>query len=190
MATPPWSEKTKTIKSFLKMKEVTVTYEGITQSPQEYLKGVDMRNTLGKREAEELLSKILGYSLEQNRWVAVSLVALGELLDSDAALVDVACERNLERQKEYEAKVAERASHCWLRRLFLEKIPEPKYEEVQYTSLTIRRNAPIKAFEYMQERGLIECFQENNEWFVKATLKALQTIKKWRRPHPSSKNQP
>ncbi len=158
------------------MKEIT--YEGIPQSPKEYLKGVNMFNTLGKMEAEELLNKILGYSLKQDRWVAVSIVELGELLDSDAATVNEACKRNHERQQEYEAKVAERKSHCWFRRLLLEKIPEPEYEKVPYTSLTINRDAPTKAFEYMQERGFIECFQENDEWFVKATLKALQAIKK------------
>ena len=156
-----------------------VTYETIRQTPKEYLEGVQMLNTLGKVEAEELLSKILNFSLEQNQWVAVSLRELGDLLDADAAPVREA----RKRQEEYEAKVAERASHCWLRRLFLKRIPVPEREDVPLTALTMYDDAPLEGFKYLQLYGYVETFEDGGERFVKATEKALRAIKKWRQPN-------
>lgn len=151
-----------------------VTYEGIPQTPKEYLKGVQMLNTLGKVEAEELLSKILKFSLDENEWVAVSLRKLGDLLESDAAPVREA----RKRRQEYEKKVAERASHCWLRRLFLKRIPVPEREDVPLTALTMYDDAPLEGFKYLQLYGYVETFEDGGERFVKATEKALRAIKK------------
>lgn len=155
-----------------------VTYETIRQTPKEYLEGIQLSNTLGKVEAELMLGKILGFSLELNQWVAPSPYEVVELLNSDASSLFEIKERNAVKQLQYEAKVEYRASHNWLCRLFLKRIPEPKYESVPYTPLTITYDAPQKGFDYLRNNGFIEILEEEGGAFIKVTEKAFKALKK------------
>jgi hypothetical protein len=158
------------------MKEVN--YEGITQPPQEFLRNRTLMCSLGKAEAEEVLGRILRFSLQENQWVVPTAQEIDSQVKSDFAKIREADEihqRNRMKQREYERM----AKWNWFRRLFGKEVREPEYEEEKekpFTLLDINPNAIIIGVHYMQEHGFLEINEENGEIFLKVTEKALSSM--------------
>jgi hypothetical protein len=156
------------------MKEIK--YAEISESPQDFLRNRTIMNSLGKGEAEEILSRILRFCLQQNRWVAPTPQELDAQVEDDFAQIrenDEIRNRNWERRRAYEKA----SKWNWLRKLVgRQEVHEPEYEEEKpepFTFLTIYPDATITGFRYMMEHGFLKIEEENGERFLRATEKAL-----------------
>ena len=152
-----------------------IHYEGITQSPKEFLKNRTLMSSLGKAEAEEVLHRILRFSLQEDRWVAPTGKELDAQVEADLAQIretDEIRKRNWEKRRVYEKA----SKWNWLRRIFGKKVHEPEYEEEKetpFTFLTIDSDALIKGIRHMMDHGFLKIDEENGEKFFTATEKAL-----------------
>jgi len=155
-----------------------VSYEGISQSPREFLKNRTLMSSLGKAEAEEVLHRILRFCLEKDCWVAPTDKELDAQVNADLALIREAGEireRNWKKREAYEKA----SKWNWLRRLFGKEVTEPEYEEEKETPFTLLIMDPralIKGIYHMQEREFLKIDKEGDERFFMATEKALQSM--------------
>ena len=154
-----------------------IKYAGIEQSPRDFLKKRSLMSSLGKAEAEEVLSRILRFCWKCNNWVAPTAEELDAQVKAD---LDQIREANEIRQRNFEKRIAyEKASRSWFRRFFGKKLAEPEYEEevkTPSTFLTINPNALTLGIHYMMDHGFLEIEKEDGEVFFRVTEKALLSM--------------
>ena len=157
----------------------TVQYD--FPSPKEFLNGKSFIDTLGQAEAEDLMERMLRFSLDAKHWVAPTLDELCAQLESENELrqQDQAIqERNEEKRRNYEKN----ARWNWIRRIFGNEVKEPKYEErmnnvPRITPCLLSPAFAVRGLQYMQEYDFIEVIDEDNTKYLKLTTKALDTLK-------------
>ena len=157
---------------------IYVQYNSITQNPQEFFDGqVSTKNILGNHEAEEMLSRIIKFCLDQDRWVAPSFDELDDQIRSDLQKIAEIRRHNHTRLLDYRARLEKQS---FFQKLFRKKPRRPEPEKCPSTIASFDPSAPCRGIHYLLDNQLAKLIEEDDDLFVKATEKALVAIKSWK----------
>lgn len=139
-------------------------------------------DTFGDVGAEDLMARLISFSIKEGRWVGVGLRYFsGQMTDIFLSLIyqKNARQRNEKMKNDYER----RASSLWFRFLcfFGYKVPKPIYfdESSFITTVLYSRDDFKKAFHYLLDHGYLSVVELEDDIYLCPTEDAIRKLKKF-----------
>lgn len=139
-------------------------------------------DTLGDAGAEDLMARIISFSIEEGKWVGVGLrYFLGQMSEIFVSLINQKYweKRNEELKNVYERRINSR----WFKFLssFGYEVPEPNYSDESsfITTVLYNRDDFKKAFHYLVDNGYLSMVELDDDVYLCPTEDSIRKLKKF-----------
>ena len=139
-------------------------------------------DTFGDAGAEDLMARLISFSIEEGRWVGVGLrYFFGQMTEIFISLINQkhTKQRNEEMKKDYEQRINSR----WFK--FLSslgyKVSEPNYSDESsfITTVLYNRDDFKKAFHYLLDNGYLSVVELDDDLYLCPTEDTVRKLKKF-----------
>ena len=142
-------------------------------------------DTFGDVGAEDLMSRLISFSIKEGRWVGVGLRYFsGQMTDIFLSLIfqKRTKNRNEEVKNDYERRINSR----WYKFLsfFGHKVPKPIYFDESFfiTTVLYNRDDFKNAFHYLLDHGYLSAVELEDDIYLCPTEDAIRKLKKFYTP--------
>lgn len=165
------------------MEKLKVIYgKNVDFQPSDLLiKKYVLPDTYGNLAAEELMARIIEFSIEENQWVAVSASDLAGSVWQTFQMQYIAREihrRNTEKKQNYLDEIRRFRSRIYA--IFGNSPTEPEYEnEISVPSTVLNPDSVVDGYNFLFSNNLLDLLDLKEDSYLKPTEKAILALKKF-----------